>query len=242
MAEVSKIKQKKVPSTSLTIKIDDLLIFDPLTKTQQIFYNEYKKGTECIALTGSAGTGKTHLALYKALEEVLDKSNQYQKVVIIRSAVQVRDQGFVSGDLEEKSAIFETPYIGLATKMFNRSDAYQRLKEQKHLEFQTTTAIRGITLDNSIIIVDEATNLSWAELSAVFTRIGVNSKFIICGDLTQNDLNKSKNDVSGFSIFLDVVSGIKNFIEIKFTSDDIVRSELVKKFIMACEKKNIALY
>ena len=148
-----KTKNPQQRSTSLKIKIDDLLIFDPLTVNQKLFYDVYKKGTECIALTGCAGSGKTLISIYKALEEVLDKSNHYEKAVIVRSAVQVRDQGFVSGDLEEKSAIYELPYIGIATKLFNRSDAYQRLKEQKHLEFLTTTAIRGITLDNCIVII-----------------------------------------------------------------------------------------
>ena len=238
MSESTKIKKPKQQSTSLRIKIDDLLIFDPLTDNQKKFYEIYQKGCECIALTGSAGTGKTLIALYKAIEEVLDKSNQYDKVVIVRSAVQVRDQGFVSGDLEEKSAIYELPYAGLATKLFNRNDAYQRLKEQKHIEFITTTAIRGITLDDSIIIVDEATNLNWEELSAVFTRLGNNSKIIFCGDLSQNDLTKNRNDCSGFQKFLNIISTMTGCAIINFTTDDIVRSDLVKRFIIACE--NIA--
>lgn len=187
-------------------------------------------------MTGSAGTGKTLIALYKALEEVLDKSNGYDKVIVVRSAVPVRDQGFVPGELDEKSAIYEAPYIGISTKLFNRNDAWQRLKEQRHVEFLSTTTIRGITLDDSIIIVDEATNLNWDELSAVFTRLGYNSKIIFCGDLAQNDLTKNRSDCSGFQKFLNIISNMSECTIINFTPNDIVRSELVKKFIIACEK------
>lgn len=224
---------------TLKIKIDDLRTFDPLTENQKKFFDAYRRGDYFIALLGSPGVGKTFLALLKGLEEVLDRSNSFKKVVIIRSAVQVRDQGFVPGTLEEKMAIYEIPYVDICATLFERRDAWQRLREQGHMEFISTTAIRGMTLDDAIIIVDEAANLSWMEISAVMTRVGYRSKIIICGDLFQNDLIKNKNDTSGLSKFLDVVRGMKEFSEINFTADDIVRSSLTKNFIIACQNKGL---
>ena len=199
----------------------------------------YKRGDYFIALLGSPGVGKTFLALLKSLEEVLDKANSFEKVVIIRSAVQVRDQGFVPGTLEEKMAMYETPYIDICKTLFSRKDAWQRLCEQSHIDFISTTAIRGRTFDDAILIVDEAANLSWMELSAVMTRVGYRSKIIICGDLFQNDLIKNKNDTSGLSKFLDVARTMPEFSEINFTPDDIIRSSLTKNFIIACQNKGL---
>lgn len=238
MSDPTQKKIKSAPnqkSTSLKIKLDDLLIFDPLTANQKIFYDAYKKGVECIVLTGSAGSGKSMIAIYKAIEEVLDKSNPYDKVVMIRSAVQVRDQGYVSGDLEEKSAIYEAPYVGIASKLFNRPDAWQRLKEQRHAEFVTTTAIRGITFDDCIIIVDEMQCMNYHELYTIATRVGDNSKIIFIGDRIQNDLIKNRNDQSGFTAFIDIIKRMPNKKIIEFGIDDIVRSGFVKEFIIASE-------
>jgi phosphate starvation-inducible PhoH-like protein len=223
----------------LKIKIDDLQTFDPLTNNQKKFFELYKRGDYFIALLGSPGVGKTFLALLKSLEEVLDKANSFEKVVIIRSAVQVRDQGFVPGTLEEKMAMYETPYIDICKTLFSRKDAWQRLCEQSHIDFISTTAIRGRTFDDAILIVDEAANLSWMELSAVMTRVGYRSKIIICGDLFQNDLIKNKNDTSGLSKFLDVARTMPEFSEINFTPDDIIRSSLTKNFIIACQNKGL---
>lgn len=223
----------------LKIRIDDLQTFEPLTDNQKKFFDAYKRGDYFLALLGSPGVGKTFLALLKSLEEVLDKSKSFQKVVVIRSAVQVRDQGFVPGTLEEKMAMYETPYIDICATLFKRKDAWQRLREQSHVEFISTTAIRGMTFDDAILIVDEAANLSWMEISAVMTRVGYRSKIIICGDLFQNDLIKNKNDTSGLSKFLDVARCMSEFSEINFTPDDIIRSSLTKNFIIACQNKGL---
>jgi predicted ribonuclease YlaK len=181
----------------------------------------------------------TFLALYRAIEEVLQKDNPFQEVVIVRSTVQTRDVGFLPGSLEEKQEIFELPYKEICTTLFSRPDAYQRLKEQGYIRFISTTAIRGISVDNAIIIVDEIQNMNWGELSTVLTRVGHRSKIIFCGDKFQNDLTKSKNDVSGLSQFLEVAKLMPAFQEIVFTPDDIIRSSLVRDFILACEKKGI---
>ena len=223
----------------LKIRIDDLKTFQPLTQNQKLFFDAYKRGDYFIGLFGSPGVGKTFLALLKGLEEVLDKSNSFDKIVVVRSAVQVRDQGFVPGDLDEKMQIYEQPYVEICNTLFERSDAWQRLKEQGHARFISTTAIRGISIDDAIIIVDECQSMTWHELSSVITRTGHRSKIIFVGDLKQNDLVKSRNDVSGLQDFLKVAETMEEYTQINFSSIDIVRSNLTKSFIVACEKLGV---
>jgi predicted ribonuclease YlaK len=227
------------PTNHLKLRIDDLRTFQPLTDNQKQFFDAYKRGDYFMGLFGSPGVGKTFLALLKGLEEVMDKSNSFDKIVVVRSAVQVRDQGYVPGDLEEKMQIYEQPYKEICHTLFDRSDAWDRLKEQGHARFISTTAIRGISIDDAIIIVDECQSMTWHELSSVITRTGHRSKIIFVGDLKQNDLVKSRNDVSGLREFLNVAETMKEFTRINFTSEDIVRSSLVKSFIVACEKLGI---
>ena len=223
-------------SNSLKIKLDHLKTFDALTENQQKFFDAYKRGDYFIGLFGSPGVGKTFLAMYRGLEEVLDRSNPFKQIVVVRSAVQVRDQGFVPGSLDEKMEIYETPYKEISETLFGRSDAWDRLKEQGYARFISTTAIRGISIDDAIILVDESQSMTFHELSSVISRVGHRSKIIFIGDLKQNDLIKSKNDVSGLKEFLNVARHMDEFSEITFTPDDIVRSSLVKSFIVACDK------
>lgn len=230
------IYKHSTKTNSLVIKLDHLRTFEALTANQQKFFDAYKRGDYFISLLGSPGTGKTFLPMYRAIEEVLDKSNTFKHVVVVRSAVQVRDQGYVPGDLEEKMEIYEVPYIEICETLFGRADAWDRLKEQGHARFISTTAARGISIDDAIIIVDECQSMTWHELHTIMTRVGHRSKIIFVGDLKQNDLIKSKFDVSGLKEFLEVVHHMDEYTEINFTPDDIVRSSLVKSFIMACEK------
>lgn len=231
----TKKQHQAVEPAATKLRIDHLNTFDALTDNQQKFFDLYKSGSVFMGLFGSAGVGKTFLALYKALEEALDKSNTFKKVVIVRSCVPTRDLGFLPGTLEEKQEIYEMPYKEICTTLFDRSDAYDKLKEQGAIEFISTTALRGITIDDSIIVVDEFQNLNWAETNTIITRIGNRSKIICCGDIRQNDLVKSKNDISGFLEFQKIAHTMKEFSEIRFTTDDIVRSSLVKSWIIASE-------
>lgn len=227
----------KMPvSNSLKIKLDHLKTFEALTPNQQKFFDLYKAGGYCVGLFGSPGVGKTFLSLYRAIEEVLDKGNSFEQVVVIRSAVQTRDQGHLPGDIEEKMNIFEQPYKEISHTLFGRSDAWDRLKEQGYARFISTTAIRGISIDDAIIIVDECQSMTWHELSSVISRTGHRSKIIFVGDLKQNDLVKNRNDVSGLNQFLEVLNTMNEYQSVEFTPDDIVRSSLVKSFIVACDK------
>ena len=234
--EVVTVRSVAKTTNHLKLRIDDLKTFQPLTENQRLFFEAYKRGDYFIGLFGSPGVGKTFLALLNGLEEVLDKSNSFDKIVVVRSAVQVRDQGFVPGNLDEKMQIYEQPYIEICNTLFDRPDAWARLKEQDHARFISTTAIRGISIDDAIIIVDECQSMTWHELSSVITRTGHRSKIIFVGDLKQNDLVKTRNDVSGLQEFLNVAGTMEEFTRINFTSVDIVRSNLTKSWIVACEK------
>ena len=223
-------------SNALKIKLDHLNTFEPLTDKQKEFFDNYKRGDYFNILLGSAGTGKSFIALYKALEEVLARDNPFKKVVIVRSNVTSRDVGHLPGSLDEKMEQYEQPYIQICNDLFNRKDAYQRLKEQDYIEFVSTSFIRGTTFNNAVILVDEIQNMGWQELYTVTTRCGYNSKLIFCGDYKQNDLNKKTTDVSGLVKFHEVarMMGCTSFVE--FSTADIVRSDLTKDFIIAAEK------
>jgi phosphate starvation-inducible protein PhoH len=224
--------RSKAVSNALKIRIDDLKTFDPLTENQKLFYEAYKRQDYFVALHGVAGTGKTFIALYKALEEVLDKGNPFTKIIIVRSSVQSRDMGHLPGDVDEKMDIFRQPYVQICNTLFGRRDAYQRLEEQHHIEFISTSFIRGMSFDDAIIIVDEMQNMNFEEIDTVMTRVGYRSKIIWCGDYRQTDLRKA-NDKSGILKFFDIAHHMKAFTRIEFTADDIVRSSLVKDYILA---------
>ena len=222
----------KKPGHHLKLRLDDLKTFQPLTENQKKFFDAYKQGDYFIALHGVAGTGKTFCALYKAIEEVLDKSNPFNKIIIVRSAVQGRDIGHLPGDINEKLEIFQQPYRQICETLFERTDAWDRLEEHC-IEFISTSFIRGMSFDDAIIIVDEMQNCNFAELQTVITRVGYRSKIIFCGDYRQTDLLKNKHDVSGVKRFLEIASTMDCHTRIEFTVDDIVRSSLVKDWIIA---------
>jgi len=219
-------------SNTLKIKIDHLKTFEPLTNNQKKFFDAYRQGDYFIALHGVAGTGKTFIAMYKALEEVLDRSNPFNKIIIVRSAVQSREIGHLPGDVGEKLEIYQQPYRQICHTLFDRRDAYDRLEEQGYINFISTSFIRGMSFDDAIIIVDEMQNMNFEETDTVMTRVGYRSKIIWCGDYRQTDLRKT-NDKSGILKFFDIAYHMKAFTKIEFTADDIVRSSLVKDYILA---------
>jgi phosphate starvation-inducible protein PhoH len=206
--------------------------FEPLTDNQKKFFDAYKIGSYFIALHGVAGTGKTFCALYKAIEEVLNKNNYFKKIIVVRSAVQSRDMGHLPGDVAEKMEIYEQPYRQICETLFDRKDAWTRLEEQGYVKFISTSFIRGMSFDDAIIIVDEIQNMNFEEIDTVMTRVGYRSKIIWCGDYRQTDLKKA-NDKSGLMKFFDIAQHMESFERIEFTVDDIVRSSLVKDYIVA---------
>lgn len=225
------------PSNHLRLRIDDLKTFDPLTQNQKLFFDAYKRGDYFVALHGVAGTGKTFCALYLALKDVLDELTPYDKVVIVRSLVATREIGFLPGDHEDKSSLYQIPYKNMVRYMFElNSDAefemlYGNLKAQESIKFWSTSFIRGTTLDNSIIIVDECQNLNFHELDSIITRVGDNSKIMFCGDATQSDLTRN-NERDGILNFMKIIQRMPEFESIEFSVEDIVRSGLVKSYIV----------
>lgn len=230
--EVYVDKPLRVVSNTLKVTINHLKTFEPLTENQKIFFEAYTQGDYFIALHGVAGTGKTFIALYKALEEVLDKSNPFKKIIVVRSAVQSREIGHLPGDVSEKMDIYQQPYKQICETLFERKDAWDRLEEQGYVEFISTSFIRGMSFDDAIIIVDEMQNMNFEEIDTVITRVGYRSKIIWCGDYRQTDLRKN-GDKTGILKFFDIAQHMQAFTRVEFTADDIVRSSLVRDYIIA---------
>ena len=202
-----------------------LELIEPLTANQRKVWDS----TNNLVLSGSAGSGKTFLACYLGLDDIFKK--EYSKLVIVRSAVSTRDIGYLPGDEKEKLEIFESPYFGVFTELLNRGDAYSILKTKGVVEFKSTSYIRGTTISDAVIIVDEIQNLSDHELDSIITRVGDNCRIIFCGDFRQSDLGKN-----GMKKFMDILRTMEEFDMIEFTTDDIVRSGLVKNYLIAKEK------
>jgi phosphate starvation-inducible PhoH-like protein/PhoH-like ATPase len=203
----------------------------PKTKNQRKAFASYVNGNNLL-LHGIAGTGKTFISLYLALRELLETNTTKQKIVLVRSVVPTRDMGFLPGNQKEKQKAYELPYYNIFTELFGRGDAYDYLKGRNMVEFISTSFIRGITLNDSIVIVDESQNMDFGELDSIITRVGDNSKIIFCGDYRQCDLERQreKTGIIQFMKILKTLSGIEN---IEFEEDDIVRSKLVKDYIVA---------
>ena len=218
------------------INTDMMRDIEPLTDNQKLLYNAYAEDKNLIAY-GVAGTGKTFITLYNALREVLDPETPYEKIYIVRSLVSTREIGFLPGDHEDKSFLYQIPYKNMVKYMFEMpSEAdfemlYGNLKAQDTISFWSTSFIRGTTFDRAIIIVDEFQNLNFHELDSIITRVGENSKIMFCGDATQSDLVKT-NERNGIISFMEILRNMSSVDIIEFGIEDIVRSGLVKEYIL----------
>jgi len=214
---------------------DDLFEFEPQTENQKRAYNAWDEGDNLV-LSGTAGTGKTFVALYLALESMLEKGTPYDKVIIVRSVVPTRDVGFLPGSVEEKQEVFETPYKAICAELFGDAGPafYNKMVTAHQLQFTTTSFIRGLTIDNAIVIVDEMQNLNFHELDSVITRIGNNCRVIFSGDYLQSDF-KDPAEKNGLQQFLRIMEQMKYFSVITFGWKDIVRSDFLRDYIMTKE-------
>ena len=219
------------------VNSDYLVDITPITDNQKRLFDSYDEGKHIIAY-GAAGTGKTFITLYNALKDVLSENTPYDKIYIVRSLVATREIGFLPGDHEDKSSYYQIPYKHMVKYMFQMpSDAdfemlYGNLKSQDSIKFWSTSFLRGTTLDNSIVIVDEFQNLNFHELDSIITRVGENTKIVFCGDASQSDLVKT-NDRNGIVDFMNILRKMNSFDIIEFGIDDIVRSGLVKEYLIA---------
>ena len=223
MRKVNPVKPRK-------LDLGQLQTFDPLTLGQETVFDAYKSGHHLV-MSGSAGTGKTFCALYLALEEVLDKSRDKDQVVICRSIVPTREIGFLPGSLEEKLEAYTAPYVSICTELFEDKEAYSKLSENGQIQFISTSHIRGTTINDAVVIVDEMQNLTFHELDSIITRVGHNCKIIFCGDYYQSDFVK-EGDKRGIMKFMGILELMKNFTTVEFTWADIVRSDFVRDYIM----------
>ena len=215
--------------------LHDLVAFRPKGARQERFFETYYQGTPIIALLGYPGTGKSMVSLYAALTSVFDESNPIEKVVIVRSISQSGpDTGALPGDLDEKIMPFEAPYIGLTSQLMHFKEPYKHLKSLNKLEFMPTNFLRGVTFDDTVVIVEEAQNMDYDELHTIISRLGVNSRLILTGDVRQTDIHRKRRE-SGLGKLQQVLNnmpyGSSEIIEMRL--DDVVRSGIVKDFLVS---------
>ena len=212
--------------------LHDLRTIRPMNEAQRQFFESYIMGANVIG-NGSAGTGKSFCALYLALNDVLDEEKEQEKIIIVRSAVPSREIGHLPGDMKEKMAVYEEPYKDIVGNLLRKAKAYDDMKDAGKIEFMPTSFVRGLTWDNCVVVVDEAQNMTLQEIHSVITRVGENTKMVICGDIGQNDLVVRKSDVTGFLEVLKIAERMDEFDIVNFTEQDIVRSKFVKSWIIA---------
>ena len=227
------------------ISSSDLVEVKPITDNQKLVFESYKKGLNQF-LFGCAGTGKTFVSLYLGLRDVLKNETAYERVVMVRSLIPTREIGFLPGDEEDKAALYQVPYSNMVQFMFKQPNEqafnmlYDRLKAQGSFYFLSTSFLRGLTFDNSIIIVDECQNLNFHELDTIITRVGQDSKIIFCGDFMQTDLTKM-NERNGLHDFLRILEEMKQFNCVEFDIGDIVRSGFVRDYLIQKTKLGIGV-
>ena len=231
---VKQMKRKKPINSDLMRDID------PLTENQKLLFEAYENDKNVVAY-GAAGTGKTFITLWNALQDVLDENTPYEKIYIVRSLVATREIGFLPGDHEDKSSLYQIPYKNMVKYMFEMADEaaaemlFANLKTQGTISFWSTSFIRGTTLDKAIIIVDEFQNLNFHELDSIITRVGEDSKIMFCGDATQTDLIKER-EKNGIIDFMRILQSMPSVDIIEFGVEDIVRSGLCKEYLVAKEE------
>ena len=235
--------RKKAPQTSNPMSGLNLRQIEPMNHTQNNMFDAFYDGYHIIAM-GSAGTGKSFLSIYLGLEAVFDSQSPYRKVLICRSCVPSRDIGFLPGTEEEKIAVYKRPYVSIVNELYNRGDAWEILEKKGMVEFCSTSFLRGTTIDDTIIFVDEIQNLAFNELHNVVTRIGKNSALMLAGDFYQMDLEQEE---SGIHDFFEISKKIKGFKIVTFQEGDIVRNDFIRDYILAKneydrEKRNKKVY
>ena len=218
------------------VSLASLIPIKPITDNEKVIFDTWKKDKNQF-LFGCAGTGKTFVSLYLAMQDVLDLKKPYDKVILVRSLIPTREIGFLPGDEEDKSALYQVPYQNMVRFMFEMpneqsfNNLYDKLKAQGSLYFLSTSFLRGLTFDNAIIIVDECQNLNFHELDTIITRVGQDSKILFCGDFGQSDLQKT-NEKNGLHDFLKILESMEEFNCTEFNIGDIVRSGFVRSYLI----------
>jgi phosphate starvation-inducible PhoH-like protein len=200
-----------------------------LTKTQEEYYNLLINNQITIC-SGPAGVGKSYIAMKAAVDLLMDTNNTYEKLVIVRPAVEAEEKlGSLPGNLEEKLDPYIFPSYYLLNKIIGK-DAREKLKDAEIIEVFALAYMRGMNIDNTILIFEESQNSSPNQMKLLLTRIGFNSKFFISGDIEQTDRYKDKKQ----SGLYDAIQRFKNINDVgvfEFGDDDIVRNPLISKIL-----------
>jgi phosphate starvation-inducible PhoH-like protein len=205
-----------------------------LSENQKKYYDILCKNQITIC-SGPAGVGKCYIAMKAALDLLADPNNQYEKIIIVRPAVEAEEKlGSLPGNVEEKLDPYIFPSYYLMNKIIGK-EARERLKENDIIEVFALAYMRGMNIDNSILIFEEAQNATPNQMKLLLTRIGFNSKFLISGDLEQTDRYKDKTH----SGLYDVIKKFKDVNDIgvfEFGDGDIVRNPLITKILKRYEE------
>lgn len=217
----------------------DLRKVNALTENQRLAFKSYDEDASLL-MHGIAGTGKSFLGLYFALREILSGISTKKRLIIVRSVVPTRDMGFLPGNSKEKAAVYEAPYVAICTELFGRGDAYGILVQKGVIQFISTSFIRGITINDSIVLVDEMQNMSLHELDSIMTRVGKNTRIMFAGDFRQTDFTKDQ-EKAGLGQFMRIVKNMRSFEFVDFQKEDIVRSAMVKEYIIRKDELKIVI-
>lgn len=210
-------------------------IIRPKTLGQKKYVDAIKRSSIVFGV-GPAGTGKTYLAVALAVYAL--KNKEIDKIILTRPAVEAGEKlGFLPGDMNEKVDPYLRPLFDALQEMMGQ-DAYLRHIERGSIEIAPLAYMRGRTLSNSFIILDEAQNTTKEQMKMFLTRMGENSRIVVTGDVTQIDL--PKNVKSGMIDAIEVLDGVEGIEIVKLTAKDVVRHELVTRIIQAYEKAESA--
>jgi phosphate starvation-inducible PhoH-like protein len=230
MARKGETGTRKLPKKDLINKIINKNPKQKFLSDSQKEYHEILKESEITICTGPAGVGKSYIAMKAAVELLMDHNNSYEKIIIVRPAVEAEEKlGALPGNLEEKLDPYIFPSYYLLNKIIGK-EAREKLKENDIIEVFALAYMRGMNIDNSILIFEEAQNSTPSQMKLLLTRIGFNSKFFISGDIDQTDRYKDKTQ----SGLYDATTRFKNLDKVgtyDFKTDDIIRNPLISKLL-----------
>jgi phosphate starvation-inducible PhoH-like protein len=200
-----------------------------LSENQKVYYNQLVDN-EITICSGPAGVGKSFIAMRAAVDLLMDDTNSYEKIIIVRPAVEAEEKlGSLPGNLEEKLDPYIFPSYYLLNKIIGK-EAREKLKNHDVIEVFALAYMRGMNIDNSILIFEEAQNCTPSQMKLLLTRIGFNSKFFISGDVEQTDRYRDKTQ-SGLYDALNRFRGIERIGVFEFENKDVIRNPLISKIL-----------
>lgn len=200
-----------------------------LTKNQETYWNILGENQITLCF-GPAGVGKSYIAMKRAIDLLCDEDNKYEKIIIVRPAVEAEEKlGSLPGGLEEKLDPYIYPSYYLLNKIIGK-EAREKLKDEGYIEVAALAYMRGWNVDNTILVFEEAQNATPAQIKLLLTRIGFNSKFFLSGDLEQSDKFKDKTK-SGLYDAKKRLQGVRGIGVFEFGIEDIVRNPIISEIL-----------